>query len=149
MNKWRFTFCKYNCFPFHYVYLMQGFYHILLDICKYLMIQSSIWQMVCIRTSEDPHPRHPWGIHRMWAWSSPTWWHPTSTTSPARQPGATTGHSKWLDEEASGEQRESFIFIFSSSSLASLCWCDWPLGCGQLAPHHGVQVWVTSLYRVS
>jgi hypothetical protein len=59
MNKWRFTFCKYNCFPFHYVYLMQGFYHILLDICKYLMIQSSIWQMVCIRTSEDPHPRHP------------------------------------------------------------------------------------------
>jgi hypothetical protein len=33
---------------------MQGFHHILLDICKYLMMQSSIWQMACTRTSEDP-----------------------------------------------------------------------------------------------
>jgi hypothetical protein len=54
MNKWMFTFCKYRCFPFHYVYLMQGVHHILLDICKYLMMQSSIWQMVHTRTSEDP-----------------------------------------------------------------------------------------------
>jgi hypothetical protein len=54
MNKWMFTFCKYNCLPFHCVYLMQGFHHIVLDICKYLMMQSSIWQMVCTRTSVDP-----------------------------------------------------------------------------------------------
>jgi hypothetical protein len=54
MNKWMFTFCKYKCFSFHYVYLMQGFHHILLDICKYLMMQSSIWQMVHTRTSENP-----------------------------------------------------------------------------------------------
>jgi hypothetical protein len=54
MNKWMFTFCKYNCSPFHCVYLMQGFHHILLDICKYLMMQSSIWKMVHTRTSEDP-----------------------------------------------------------------------------------------------
>jgi hypothetical protein len=33
---------------------MQGFHHILLDICKYLMMQSSVWQMVHTRTSEDP-----------------------------------------------------------------------------------------------
>jgi hypothetical protein len=33
---------------------MQSFHHILLDMCKYLMMQSSIWQMVCTRTSEDP-----------------------------------------------------------------------------------------------
>jgi hypothetical protein len=33
---------------------MQGFHHILLDICEYLMMQSSIWQMVRIRTSVDP-----------------------------------------------------------------------------------------------
>jgi hypothetical protein len=32
MNKWMFTYCKYKCFPFHYVYLMQGFHHILLDM---------------------------------------------------------------------------------------------------------------------
>jgi hypothetical protein len=54
MNKWTFTFCKYNCFPFHCVYLMQGFHHILVDICKYLMMQSTIWQMVCTGTFEDP-----------------------------------------------------------------------------------------------
>jgi hypothetical protein len=53
MNKWMFTFCKYNCLPFHCVYLMQGFHHILLDVYKYLMMQSSIWQMVHTRTSEE------------------------------------------------------------------------------------------------
>jgi hypothetical protein len=37
----------------HCVYLMQSLYHILLDVCKYLMMQSSIWQMVRRRTSED------------------------------------------------------------------------------------------------
>jgi hypothetical protein len=46
------TFFKYKCSHFHYVYLMQGFHHILLDICKYLMMQSSIWQIVHKRTSE-------------------------------------------------------------------------------------------------
>jgi hypothetical protein len=53
MNKWMFSFCKYNCFPFHCIYLMQGFHHILLDIYKYVMMQSSIWQMVCTRISDD------------------------------------------------------------------------------------------------
>jgi hypothetical protein len=38
----------------HCVYLIQRLYHILLDICKYLMMQSSLWQMVRIRTSKDP-----------------------------------------------------------------------------------------------
>jgi hypothetical protein len=32
---------------------MQGFHHILLDICKYLMMQSSIWHMVHTKTSKD------------------------------------------------------------------------------------------------
>jgi hypothetical protein len=32
---------------------MQSFHHILLDMCKYLMIQSSTWQMVRTRTSEE------------------------------------------------------------------------------------------------
>jgi hypothetical protein len=32
---------------------MQGFHHILLDVCKYLMMQSSIWQMVRTRTVEE------------------------------------------------------------------------------------------------
>jgi hypothetical protein len=32
---------------------MQGFHHILLDVCKYLMMQSSIWQMVHTRTFEE------------------------------------------------------------------------------------------------
>jgi hypothetical protein len=37
----------------HFVYLMQRFHHVLLDMCKYLMMQSSIWQMMRTRTSED------------------------------------------------------------------------------------------------
>jgi hypothetical protein len=53
MNKWTFTFYKYSCLPLHYVYLMQGFHHILLDICKYLMMQSPIWQMVRTRTFKE------------------------------------------------------------------------------------------------
>jgi hypothetical protein len=32
---------------------MQGFHHILLDVCKYLMMQSSIWQMVRTMTFEE------------------------------------------------------------------------------------------------
>jgi hypothetical protein len=37
----------------HCVYLMQSLYRNLLDVCKYLMMQSSIWQMVHTRTSEN------------------------------------------------------------------------------------------------
>jgi hypothetical protein len=32
---------------------MQSLHHNLLDVCKYLMMQSSIWQMVHTRTPED------------------------------------------------------------------------------------------------
>jgi hypothetical protein len=64
MNKWIFTFCKYNCLPFHYIYLMQGFHHILLDVCKYLMIQNSIWRMVRTRTFEELSLDNPEGSTR-------------------------------------------------------------------------------------
>jgi hypothetical protein len=37
----------------HCVYLKQSLHHILLDLCKYLMIQSSLWQMVRTRSSKD------------------------------------------------------------------------------------------------
>jgi hypothetical protein len=33
---------------------MQSFHRILLDMCKHLMMQSLIWQMVPTTTSEDP-----------------------------------------------------------------------------------------------
>jgi hypothetical protein len=55
------TFCKYSYLPFHYVYLMQCFHHILLDVCKYLMMQSSIWQMVRTRTFEELNLDNPEG----------------------------------------------------------------------------------------
>jgi hypothetical protein len=32
---------------------MPSLHHNLLDVSKYLMMQSSIWQIVCARTSED------------------------------------------------------------------------------------------------
>jgi hypothetical protein len=54
MNKWIFIFCKYNCHSPALCLPMQSLHHILLDICKYLMMQSSIWQMVHTRTSKDP-----------------------------------------------------------------------------------------------
>jgi hypothetical protein len=37
----------------YYIYLMQSLHHTLLDICKYLMMQSYVWQMVCMRATED------------------------------------------------------------------------------------------------
>jgi hypothetical protein len=41
------------------------------------------------------------------------------------------------------------VLRLSSNSPASLCRCDRPLRGRQLAPHHRVQLWATSLYRVS
>jgi hypothetical protein len=38
----------------HYVPFIQSLHHILLDMRKYLMMQSSIRQMVRARTSDDP-----------------------------------------------------------------------------------------------
>jgi hypothetical protein len=37
----------------HCVNLTQNLYHNLLDICKYQVMQNSVWQMVRTRTSED------------------------------------------------------------------------------------------------
>jgi hypothetical protein len=37
----------------HCVYLMQRLHHILIDLCKCLMMQSSIWQMMRTRTSNE------------------------------------------------------------------------------------------------
>jgi hypothetical protein len=38
----------------HCIYLMQSLHHNLWDLCKYLMMQSSLWQMVRTRACEDP-----------------------------------------------------------------------------------------------
>jgi hypothetical protein len=38
----------------HFIYLIQSLHHTLLDLYKYLIMQSSLWQMVRTRTSEDP-----------------------------------------------------------------------------------------------
>jgi hypothetical protein len=40
---------------------MQDFHHILLDVCKYLMMQSLIWQMVHIRIFEELNIDSPEG----------------------------------------------------------------------------------------
>jgi uncharacterized coiled-coil protein SlyX len=37
----------------HCIYLMQSLHHTLLDICKYLMMQSYLWQMVCMSATEE------------------------------------------------------------------------------------------------
>jgi hypothetical protein len=38
----------------HCIYLMQILHHNLLDLCKYLMMQSLLWHMVHTRISKDP-----------------------------------------------------------------------------------------------
>jgi hypothetical protein len=43
---------------------MQDFHHILLDVCKYLMMQSSIWQMVRTGTFEELSLDNPEGSAR-------------------------------------------------------------------------------------
>jgi hypothetical protein len=43
----------------HCVYLKQSLHHILLDLCKYLMIQSSLWQMVRTRSGKDVYDDVP------------------------------------------------------------------------------------------
>jgi hypothetical protein len=43
----------------HCVYLMQSLHHILLDLCKYLTIQSSLWQMVRTRSGKDVYDDVP------------------------------------------------------------------------------------------
>jgi hypothetical protein len=49
-----FTVCKYNCHSFALYLLYASLHHILMDICKYPMMQSSLWSMVRTRTSNDP-----------------------------------------------------------------------------------------------
>jgi hypothetical protein len=53
LNKWMFTFVNTSVTFSHCIYLTQSLHHNLLDVCKYLSMQSSIWQMVGIRTSDD------------------------------------------------------------------------------------------------
>jgi hypothetical protein len=43
----------------HCVYLMQSLHHILLDLCKYLMTESSLWQMVRTRSGKDMYDDVP------------------------------------------------------------------------------------------
>jgi hypothetical protein len=35
------------------IYLIHSLHHILLDCCKYLMMQSCVWKMVRMRATDD------------------------------------------------------------------------------------------------
>jgi hypothetical protein len=54
MNKGMLPFVNAIVILLHCIYLMQSYHHTLLDLCKYLMMQRSLWKMVRTRTSEDP-----------------------------------------------------------------------------------------------
>jgi hypothetical protein len=43
----------------HCVYLMESLHHNLLEYCKYLMIQRSLWQMVRTRSGKDVYDDVP------------------------------------------------------------------------------------------
>jgi hypothetical protein len=135
MNKWVFTFCKCNC---HSVTLCLPYVKLSSYPTKHVQISNGVKLNVADGVHKDLwglYPRHPWGISRTWAWPSPTWQCPTSTTPIAHQPGATSGHLELPDEEASGEWQASwgwtpatstpgegfFVLRFSGNWPASLC----------------------------
>jgi hypothetical protein len=70
---------------------MQGFHHILMDICKYLVMQCLLWQMVHTRTSEDPILDIPEGSVRRGHGQVPRGGAPPPPLCP---PGATTGYAE-------------------------------------------------------
>jgi hypothetical protein len=43
------------------IYLMHSLHHILLDCCKYLKMQSYLWQMVCTRATKEVALDNPKG----------------------------------------------------------------------------------------
>jgi hypothetical protein len=46
--------CECNCLSFiYYIYLMHSLHHILLDHYDYIIMQSCLWQMVCMRATDD------------------------------------------------------------------------------------------------
>jgi hypothetical protein len=54
MNGLDVILCECNCLSFIYsIYLMHSLHHILLDHYDYLMMQSCLWQMVRMRTTDD------------------------------------------------------------------------------------------------
>jgi hypothetical protein len=47
------TFCKCNYHSFTLYLLMQSLHHALLDVCKYLMMQNYLWQMMRMRAAKE------------------------------------------------------------------------------------------------
>jgi hypothetical protein len=47
-------FVNANVTLLHCIYLIRSIHHTLLDIWKYVMMQSYLWQMVHMRTSKEP-----------------------------------------------------------------------------------------------
>jgi hypothetical protein len=64
MNKWMLNFVNAIVSLIHCIYLMQSLHHNLLDFCKYLMMQRSLWHMVHTSSSEDPILNIPEGSAR-------------------------------------------------------------------------------------
>jgi hypothetical protein len=57
-------FCKCNCYSSTLYFPYASLDHTPLDLCKYLMMQSSLWQMVRTRACEDPILDIPEGFAR-------------------------------------------------------------------------------------
>jgi hypothetical protein len=161
MNKWMFIFCKCNYHSFILYLPYASLHHILLDLCKYLMIQNSLWQMVHTRTFKDPILDIPESSAEHGRGQAP---HGNAPPPPPRLPVsleqllATQNDlmrllgewdASWGWTPAASTSREGFIiFGLFVNSPANLYWYDWPLSGGQLALHDGVQVQATSLYGV-
>jgi hypothetical protein len=89
-GKWMLPFANAIVTHLHCVYLMQNLHHNLLDLLIYLMMQSSLWKMVRTWTSDERILDIPEGSAGCGRAKPHVATH--LTTSPASQPGTTTGN---------------------------------------------------------
>jgi hypothetical protein len=141
---------------------MQTLHLILLDLCKYLMVQSSLWKMVHTRTSEDPILDIPESSAGRGHGQAP---HGNAPPPPPHPPVnleqllamqndlmslIVENETRRVAErqQPRHQDRDSSYSDFFDNSPTSLYRCDQCPGSGPLALHNGVQVWAAALYRV-
>jgi hypothetical protein len=144
MNKWTFTFCKYDCHSFTLCLPYTKLTSYLLDICKYLMMQSSIWQMVRTRTFEDSILDVPEGsigrghgqVPRGGAPPPPHVSLELATQNELMRRLVENNERHGAERQQPRHQERDSSYSDFCNSPACLCRCDRPHRGGQLAPHH-------------
>jgi hypothetical protein len=142
---------------------MQSLHHTLLNLCKYLMVQTSLWQMVCTRTFEDPIPDILEGFAGCGRGQVPCGTTPPPSPCPPvnlEQLLATQNDLMCLlmenetchgvdHQQPQHQDRDSSYSDFLATHPPIFAEVTGPPRGAQLASHDRVQLWATALYRVS